>query len=78
MKILIMFARNFFTERMVVMSKRFPIRPKKMNINAKSAPTKVVCRVGNRNDSFAANVEKLLMTVVLDTIDTIAVAIFVA
>jgi hypothetical protein len=46
MKILIIFDRSFFTESIVVIRRRFPIRPKKIKTNANIAPINVACSVG--------------------------------
>ena len=48
MKILMIFDRSFFTDKIVVIRRMLPIRPKKMNTNARMAPIKVACRVGSR------------------------------
>jgi hypothetical protein len=52
MKILIIFDRSFLTESMVVIKRRFPIRPKKIKTNANIAPINVARSVGRDDVEF--------------------------
>jgi hypothetical protein len=57
MKILIIFDRNFLTDRIVVITSRLPMRPTKMNTKASIAPTNVTCLVGCRRNGSVNTVE---------------------